>query len=100
MNRILKMVRDRLKSRGLEMSNIPAYVRDLVNTIEAKGLSDLAAINRNMELLGWNEIDLDDQTLQLILISLDEKDGRALGIDRMGSPEGYAPEGSGSVPQA
>ena len=71
MNRILETMRDRLKSRGLDTHTIPAYIRDLANTIDAKGSLDLEAINRNMACLGWNEIYLDDQTLQLILMKLE-----------------------------
>ena len=72
MDEVIKVLIERLVGKGMKIDTIPAYVRDLSNTIEALSDSNLDELNRKMELLGWNEIHLDDHTLQLILVSLDE----------------------------
>ena len=72
MEEVVKALIERLVGKGMKIDTIPAYVRDLSNTIEALSDSNLDELNRKMELLGWNEIHLDDHTLQLILVSLDE----------------------------
>ena len=72
MAEVVKVLIERLVGMGMKKEAIPAYVRDLSNTIAALNDANLDELNRKMELLGWNEVHLDDHTLQLILVSLDE----------------------------
>ena len=57
----------RLAGKGMEVSAIPAYVRDLANTMVAHGYSGLQELNRRLQSLGWDGFELDDCTLQLII---------------------------------
>jgi hypothetical protein len=61
----------RLQGKGLEHNAIPAFIRNLSNTIAGNPQINLRQINRRLHLLGWNEFELDDYTLQLIIAHLE-----------------------------
>jgi hypothetical protein len=62
---------ERLLGKGMEIENIPPYIRDLANALSADGEISLSELNRRLHLLGWGDFELDDQTLQLIMIHLE-----------------------------
>ena len=66
MDHIIRILIDRLVGKGIAPGTIPAYVRDLFNTISMDTSLGLCDVNRGMERLGWDEFELDDHTLQLI----------------------------------
>ena len=76
---VLRVLIERLVSKGIDITAIPAYVRDLANSVVHTGDSSISELGSRMRLLGWDTFDLDDQTLQLILAIL-ETDG--LGIPK------------------
>ena len=57
----------RLAGKGMEVSTIPVFFRDLANTIVAHGYSSLQELNGRLWSLGWDDFELDDHTLQLII---------------------------------
>jgi len=63
----------RLAGKDMEVSTIPAFFRDLANTIVAHGYSSLRELNGRLWSLGWDDFELDDYTLQLI-IAIFERD--------------------------
>lgn len=66
MDHIIRVLVDRLVGKGIAPGSIPAYVRDLFNTISTNTNLALNDVNRGMARLGWDEFELDDHTLQLI----------------------------------
>jgi hypothetical protein len=66
MDHIARILVDRLVRKGIAPGSIPAYVRDLFNTISTNTNLALNDVNRGMARLGWDEFELDDHTLQLI----------------------------------
>jgi hypothetical protein len=58
----------------METSNIPAFVRDLANTVSVNGYLSLQELNGRLRTLGWDDFELDDHTLQLIMANF-ERDG-------------------------
>ena len=66
MDHITRILVDRLLGKGIAPGSIPAYVRDLFNTISTNTNLVLNDLNRGMARLGWDEFELDDHTLQLI----------------------------------
>lgn len=73
MDRMIKTLIDRLVRKGMEIKTIPAYIRNLAHTISDAYLSP-QELNRRLQLLGWDDFELDDHTLQLI-IAIFETDG-------------------------
>ncbi|MCK4792981.1 MAG: hypothetical protein KAV87_55135 [Desulfobacteraceae bacterium] len=55
----------------MEISIIPAFIRDLANTMVANGYSSPQGLNRRLRSLGWDDFELDDYTLQLIIAILE-----------------------------
>jgi hypothetical protein len=67
MEQLNKITMDRLVSRGIEASNHKAYIRDLVNSYSSCANLTIQELNKQMNSLGWNDFELDDHTLQLIM---------------------------------
>ncbi len=57
----------RLDRRGVESNNHQAYIRDLVNSYTSCANPTIQGLNEQMNSLGWNGIELDDHTLQLVM---------------------------------
>ncbi|MDY6971392.1 MAG: hypothetical protein SV775_03575 [Thermodesulfobacteriota bacterium] len=67
------ILRRRLTVKGLGAIAIPAFMRNIANTIAGNSLADLRQINRQIHLLGWDESELDYYTLQHILACLESE---------------------------
>ena len=67
MEPLLRTLIHRLLRKGIEISTIPAYIRDVANAITVTCSSDLEDLNRRLHVLGWNDVVLDDYTLELIM---------------------------------
>ena len=74
MDQIIRSLIERLTGKGMEISIIPAYIRDLANITVGNGYLSLPELNRQLQLLGWDDFELDDSTFHL-LMSIFEIDG-------------------------
>jgi len=68
---LIRILVRRLVGKGMEISTIPGYIRDLANTMVANGYSSLQELNKRMQSLGWDDFKLDDYTLQLIIATFE-----------------------------
>ena len=66
MEELVRILIDRLVNKGMEITAVPAYVRDLANTIAVTGNIGAGALNQRLEMLGWNDFELDAYTLELV----------------------------------
>jgi hypothetical protein len=64
---IHKLLLERLQQRGVAANEAPALLRDLARILESNPGIDQAAASCKLNLLGWNGITLDYQSLQLAL---------------------------------
>jgi len=80
MDRLIKILRERLVEKGLELNNIPAFIRNVANSITVNPYASLTDLNRRLHLLGWDDIDLDDYILQLIIASFESNHENGLGF--------------------
>jgi hypothetical protein len=62
-----QLLLDRLQNRGVDINEVPAFLRDLSKILESNPAIDPAAASLKLQLLGWNGVTLDYQTLQLAL---------------------------------
>ena len=67
MNTSIRILIDRLTEKGMEISTIPAFIRNLANTIVDNPRMSLQGFDGRMRSLGRNDFELDGYTLQLIL---------------------------------
>ena len=55
----------RLIQKGLEKNLIPGFLRSLANSIDISQNPTFTLINRHMQHIGWDDIDLDYHTFEL-----------------------------------
>ena len=63
----------RLEEMGFAPEMIPGFVRDVANTISENGHTELDVVNKRLWMLGWNPIELDYHTFQLLIANLERK---------------------------
>ena len=71
MEQIITTLIERLVGKGMEINNIPAYIRDLANILAVNSHLNLEELNGRLGSLGWDDFELDDHTLQLILANFE-----------------------------
>jgi hypothetical protein len=69
---LIRVLIDRLVNKGMEITYIPAYVRDIANTIAVTGNAGTGALNQRLEMLGWDDVSLDEYTLELVTAVFEE----------------------------
>ena len=74
MERLIKAVIERLAGKGMELAYIPAFIRNLVNSIAENPYMTLRELNDHLQLLGWDNTELDEYTLQLIIAIFESED--------------------------
>ncbi|MGB2929180.1 MAG: hypothetical protein WBB70_09735 [Desulfobacterales bacterium] len=70
MNSISKfkqMLVDRLGAKGLEKDTIPSFIRSMRICIATDSKMNHLKANRQLQFLGWNDIEVDYNTLQLAI---------------------------------
>lgn len=68
---------DRLKSKGMDSSLIPAFIKALMSLISSEPGIDPAQANQKLHSLGWDEVLIDYHCLQIAIACL-EAETRAL----------------------
>ena len=67
MNQIAEILIQRLENKGLAPIAIPGFIRDVAYTMSNDPHPNLTEMNRRLHLLGWDRVELDYHTLQLII---------------------------------
>jgi hypothetical protein len=62
---------DRLRSKGIDPSLIPAFLKALTYIISCEPEIDLSHVNRKMHSLGWTEVTVDYHCLQIAIACLE-----------------------------
>ncbi len=70
-NSLIRIMIDHLVEKGMEVSTISAYVRNLAHIITANPQITLQELNERMRSLGWDDFLLDGYTLRLILANFE-----------------------------
>ncbi len=71
MDYLIQLLIEQLVAEGIELTSVPAFVRDVSRIVATAPPRNLDALNDQLHLLGWEGIDLDGFTLQLIMANLD-----------------------------
>ena len=71
MDKVIRVLIDRLTSKGIQIDAIPGYVRNMLNLIAVDPFISLEELREAMQSIGWNESDLDYHTYQLVLAIFD-----------------------------
>jgi len=68
---IHQLLLDRLQQQGINTEEASALLRDLSKILESSPGIDPASASSKLQLLGWNGVSLDYQSLQLALVWID-----------------------------
>ncbi len=79
----------RLEKKGMDLSLIPGFIRNLGNAILVNPETTLTQVSNRLHMLGWDDFDLDYRTLELATACFEEE-----GLKEI---EEYRPIDSGSV---
>jgi len=64
-DKLLKILINRLEKKGVEPNMIYGFIRDLANTMVVSPSMNLLQVNKQLHLLGWGSVELDYYTLEL-----------------------------------
>jgi hypothetical protein len=70
---LYQLLLTRLQQQGIEPDDLPLFLRDLAAIHKSKPESDIAALNAKLNVLGWHQVQLDYQSLQLALAWMESK---------------------------
>lgn len=62
---------DRLKSKGMDPSLIPAFLKALTSLISSEPGIEPAHVNQKLHSLGWTEVAIDYHCLQIAIACLE-----------------------------
>jgi HPt (histidine-containing phosphotransfer) domain-containing protein len=74
LKQLYNILMHRLKDKGLVHDEIDLFLRDAVRIFAADSHAGLREMNRRLNALGWDGIDLDDHTLQLIIAQFENEE--------------------------
>ena len=75
MNLITPLLNSRLKSIGLDGNSRVGFLRSLSRALTISPEAPLAAVNRQLQYLGWQDVELDYHTLQLAVAHFEVENG-------------------------
>ena len=58
---------NRIQQQGIESNDMPLFLKDLSTLLKLTPSADAATLNARLKLLGWHQVQLDYQSLQLAL---------------------------------
>ena len=70
MDYLMQLLIEQLIAEGIELTSIPAFVRDVSRIVATTRPRNLEEVTDQLHHLGWDGIDLDGFTLQLIMANL------------------------------
>jgi hypothetical protein len=71
MEQFIRILIELLVSKGMEITAIPAFIRDVGTSIATNPAISLLELNSHLQLLGWGNFELDDYTFYLIVTILE-----------------------------
>ncbi|MBW2307586.1 MAG: hypothetical protein JRG73_11705 [Deltaproteobacteria bacterium] len=78
MNIFLDILIDRLEKKGIQFRAIPGYIRSIALIIADYPRLNLREVDGKLQLLGWNDFELDDHTFQLVVAIIEDREFAAL----------------------
>ena len=66
MEQLIRILIERLTGKGMEVTAIPAYLRNFAQTVLAYPHITLSELNDQLRFLGWDDFELDNDTFYLI----------------------------------
>ncbi|MFH2218398.1 MAG: hypothetical protein ABII68_01910 [Pseudomonadota bacterium] len=74
MDRVKEVMMNRLEDKGLAPAEITLFIRDVARSFTEGSYTGLQEINRRLHALGWENIEMDDHTMQLIIAGFEAEE--------------------------
>jgi hypothetical protein len=71
MEPLVGILTERLVEKGMEVTSIPAFIRNVANIMVAHPSASVEELNKRLQFVGWGDLRLDDYILQLIIAALE-----------------------------
>ena len=71
MEPLVEIVAERLVEKGMEVTSIPAFIRNVANIMVAHPSASVDELNKHLQFVGWGDFKLDDYILQLIIAAFE-----------------------------
>lgn len=71
LNELKGVLLKRLEKKGVQPEVIPGFIRSVARVLSDRNDVNFKEINEKLHLLGWNDFELDDHTLQLIIANFE-----------------------------
>jgi len=71
MEPLVRIMIERLVEKGIEVTSIPAFIRNVANIMVAHPFASIEELNKRLQFVGWGDLRLDDYILQLIIAALE-----------------------------
>ena len=71
MEKLIRILIEILVSKGMEITTIPAFIRDVATSIATNPTISLLELNSHLQLLGWGDFELDYYTFYLIIVTFE-----------------------------
>ncbi len=75
LNQLTEILIERLEKKGMESGEIPGFIRDLTNTLLVNPHLDHLHLNDQLQMLGWNDLDLDYRTFEVAAACFEREEG-------------------------
>ena len=85
MQLVTEVLTQRLAKKGLLPAEIPGFIRDVANIVSSNHSMELREINTWLKMLGWDSVELDDHTFQVLIATLDDDAPRSDEVDQKGA---------------
>jgi hypothetical protein len=70
LNQLNKILKQRLDQKGIDSAAATGFIRNLTNILSEYPFLSLSEVNRIMQFLGWQDVNLDYHTFQLLIADL------------------------------
>jgi hypothetical protein len=80
MDTLRKKLVERLESMGMDSNIIPGFIRSLSNAVLVNSHMNLLQVNKRLNWLGWDGIELDYHTFQLAKACLEAEGSKEADV--------------------
>ena len=70
MNQFNSNLINRLEGKGINQETVPGFIRSLTHVLSVYPFISLHEVSRIMQYLGWQDVELDYHTFQLVIADL------------------------------
>lgn len=89
MDYLIRALIEKLVEKGVELTRIPAFIRVLARAISVDPFMSLDELNGRIKSMGYYDLELDEYTLQLVMILLTDSLNNSAPGERLWFEYGY-----------